>query len=132
MQNAKEDTRVKVVGWGTVALAVYGVIASAGMILAFLGFGGLIAFSGNGISGFFSGVGFGLFGALLAVVGVLLSLGQGLVGLMILNGKRAGWGWGLALGILGVLAWGSTGAWLWAGWSAFTVWALLSTSRKFR
>lgn len=128
----KLDTRVLVAGWGTVALSVYGVVVCGALILAFLGFGGLAAVAGDGIGGFFSGLGFGLFGALIALFGVFLSLGQGLVGLMILNGKRLGWGLGLLFSVLGVIGYVSSGAWMWAAWSAFAVWALVSSSRQFR
>jgi hypothetical protein len=127
----KLDTRVQIVGWGTVALSVYGVIASGAAILVFLGFGGMAAMAGDGIGGFFSGLGFGIFGALIALVGVFLALCQGLVGLMVLNGKKLGWGIGLAFGVLGVIAYTLTGAWLWAAWSGFVVWALVTSSRQF-
>ena len=127
----KLDTRVLVVGWGTVALSIYGVIACGAAILAFLGFGGMAAVAGEGLRGFFAGLGFGLFGALIGLFGVFLSLCQGLVGLMVLNGKRLGWGIALLFGALGVIGYTLSGAWLWAAWSAFVVWALLGSSKQF-
>jgi hypothetical protein len=91
----------------------------------------MAAFAGEGVGGFFSGLGFGIFGAFLSLIGVFLSLCQGLVGLMVLNGKRLGWGVALGFGVLGVIAYTLTGAWLWAAWSAFVVWALVGSARQF-
>ena len=129
--HGKLNTRVLVAGWGTVALSIYSVLACGALILAFLGFGGLAAFAGEGIGGFVSGLGFGIFGAFLALIGLGLSLAHGLVGLMILNGKKLGWGIGLVLGVLGVIGNTLGGDWMWAAWSGFMVWALLSSSRQF-
>lgn len=127
----KLNTRVLVAGWGTVALSIYSVVACGAMILLFLGFGGAAAVAGKGIGGFVTGLGFGIFGAFLALVGLFLSLCHGLVGLMILNGKKLGLGIGLALGVLGVLGNTMSGNWLWAAWSVFVVWALITSARQF-
>jgi hypothetical protein len=127
----KLNTRVLLAGWGTVALSIYGVVACGALILAFLGFGGMAAVAGDGIRGFFAGVGFGFLGAMVALVGLFLSLCQGLVGLMILNRKRLGLGIAVVLGVLGLIANTLGGAWLGAAWCGFVVWALVSSSRQF-
>jgi hypothetical protein len=51
---------------------------------------------------------------------------------MVLNGKKLGWGIMLVLGVLGVIGNTLGGAWLWAAWSGFVVWALVSSSRQFK
>ena len=127
----KLNTRVLLAGWGTVALSIYGVVACGAMILAFLGFGGMAAVAGDGIRGFIGGLGFGLLGALVALIGLVLSLCQGLVGLMVLNGKRLGMGIAVLFGVLGVIANTLGGAWLAAAWCGFVVWALVSSSKQF-
>ena len=127
----KLPKRVLVLGLGTLGIAIYGVIACSAMILAFLGFGGAIAFSGNGLGGFFSGVGFGLFGALIALLGVGISVVKGFVGAMILNRQRFGYQLGLGFATLGLVLNAHEGAWMWAAWSVFALWALLTSAKAF-